>query len=163
MKFHDGHQDHRSPVSCGGELQRCISRLDKHSGLRPARAHAEGTACSRDGELLFNAHFPPNDDSYRAFRFPWSADLADDPAVAVERGSDGDLSLYASWNGATEVATWEVLAGSHPDQLEPLGEVPRSGFETALLARTAEPYVAVRAKDSSGRVLGTSKPVESGI
>jgi hypothetical protein len=82
--------------------------------------------------------------------------------VAVERGSDGDLALYVSWNGATEVATWEVLAGSHPDKLESLGAAPRDGFETALLARTAEPYVAVRAKDSSGRALGDSKPTRSG-
>jgi hypothetical protein len=118
---------------------------------------------SRDGELLFHAHFPPNDDSYRAFRFPWSADFADDPALAVEQGPDHRVALYASWNGATEVATWEELSGSHPDHLMPLGAVPRSEFETALLARTAEPYVAVRAKDSLGMLLGASKPVESGI
>jgi hypothetical protein len=117
---------------------------------------------SPDGRLLFDAHLPPKDDSYRAFRFPWSAHPTDDPAVAVERGSDGDLALYASWNGATDVATWEVLAGSHPDKLESLGTAPRDGFETALLARTAEQYVAVRAKDSSGRLLGTSKSIKSG-
>ena len=116
---------------------------------------------SHEGELLFNAHFPPNDESYKAFRFPWSAHPTDEPAVAVEPGPDDEkVKLYASWNGATEVATWEVLAGPHKGQLEPLGSVPRDGFETALLARTAEPYVAVRAKDSSGRVLGVSKPVQ---
>ena len=26
----------------------------------------------RDGELLFDARFPPEVESYRAFRFPWS-------------------------------------------------------------------------------------------
>lgn len=118
---------------------------------------------SHEGELLFDAHFTPNVESYRAFRFPWSAHPTDDPAVAVEQGPDEEkVKLYVSWNGATEVATWEVLAGPHPGQLEPLGSVPREGFETALLARTAEPYVAVRAKDPSGRVLGVSKPAKSG-
>ena len=117
---------------------------------------------SHDGELLFDAHLPPSDDSYRAFRFPWKGHPADAPAVAVDRGPHDEVALYASWNGATEVATWEVLAGSRPDRLEPLGSVPRDGFETAMAARTAEPYVAVRAKDSSGRVLGASKPVKSG-
>ena len=116
---------------------------------------------SPDGSLLFDAHLPPRDDSYRGFRFPWSAHPTDDPAVTVEQGPDGDLALYVSWNGATEVESWEVLAGSHQDRLKPLGTVPRDGFETALLARTTEPYVAVRAKESSGRVLGTSRPVES--
>jgi Arylsulfotransferase (ASST) len=118
---------------------------------------------SHEGELLFNAQFPPGVESYRAFRFPWSAHPTDEPVVAVEQGSDDErVKLYASWNGATEVATWEVLAGPHSGQLEPLGSVPRDGFETALLARTAEPYVAVRAKDSLGRVLGVSKPAKSG-
>jgi hypothetical protein len=38
--------------------------------------------------------------------------------------------------------------------------VPRKGFETALLLQTNEPYIAVKAKDSSGQVLGTSKTLK---
>src|SRR5215218_7020265 len=33
---------------------------------------------SRDGELLFDAAFPPLVESYRAFRFPWSGHPSDD-------------------------------------------------------------------------------------
>ena len=84
------------------------------------------------------------------------------PAAVAERTSEEEVRVYASWNGATEVATWEVLAGSSPGQLESLDSVPRDGFETALLARTPEPYVAGRAKHSSGRILGTSKSIEPG-
>jgi hypothetical protein len=66
--------------------------------------------------------------------------------------------LYASWNGATEVATWQALAGPAPDRLKPLGPAtPRGGFETAMMLHTAEPYVGVQAKNRSGRVLGVSK------
>jgi len=60
------------------------------------------------------------------------------------------------------VAAWEVLAGQRPGQLGSLGSVPRDGFETAILARTSEPYMAVRARDASGRALGTSEPIEPG-
>jgi hypothetical protein len=60
------------------------------------------------------------------------------------------------------VAAWEVLAGPSPEGLEPLGSVPKDGFETAILARSAKPYVAVRAKDRSGGVLGASEPIEPG-
>jgi hypothetical protein len=116
---------------------------------------------SHGGELLFNARLPPDEDSYRAFRFTWKGHPTDAPAVAVEREPDDEVAIYASWNGATEVATWEVLGGPRPDHLEPLGSVPRDGFETAMVARTSDPYVAVRAKDPSGRVLGASKPVKS--
>ena len=50
-----------------------------------------------------------------------------------------------------------MLAGPDPDELEPVGTSPRHGFETALTVRTAEPYVAVRAKSASGRVLGATR------
>jgi hypothetical protein len=58
---------------------------------------------SHDGELLFDARFPPDGESYRAFRFPWSGRPSEDPAVAVEGGPHDRVKLYTSWNGATEV------------------------------------------------------------
>jgi hypothetical protein len=116
-----------------------------------------------DGELLFNAYLPPEIESYRAFRFPWVGRPDDDPAVAAEPGpGDGEVTLYASWNGATEVAEWQALAGPAPDKLRPVGSVPRGGFETAITVQTAEPYVGVRARDASGRALGASRAVRPG-
>ena len=103
---------------------------------------------------------PSQNRSYRAFRFPWSGYPDEEPAAVAERISEDEVEVYASWNGATEVAAWEALAGPSPSQLEPLGSVPRSGFETAMLMQTAEPYVAVQAKHHSGRVLGTSKTIQ---
>jgi hypothetical protein len=69
---------------------------------------------SHDGKLLFDARFPPEVESYRAFGFPWIGQPNGDPALAAERRPDDEVTLYASWNGATEVATWEVLASPHP-------------------------------------------------
>jgi hypothetical protein len=111
---------------------------------------------SNEGELLFHASFPPKVDSYRAFRSPWSGHPSDDPAVAAERGRGDEVTVYASWNGATEVATWQVLAGPGPERLRPIASAPRTGFETAIAVRTTEPYVGVRARDRAGRILGTS-------
>jgi Arylsulfotransferase (ASST) len=114
-----------------------------------------------DGELLFSAAFPPEPNSYRAFRFPWSGQPVDDPAVAAEPGpADGELTVYASWNGATEVAAWQAIAGPGPGRLEPVGPAAdRDGFETAITVRTTQPYVGVQARDDSGRVLGVSEAV----
>ncbi|HZB07559.1 MAG TPA: arylsulfotransferase family protein [Rubrobacter sp.] len=116
---------------------------------------------SKDGKLLFDFRLSPEHRSYRAFRFPWIGSPSDQPAAVAERTSENELELYASWNGATEVAAWEVLAGPDPGQLESLGQVPQDGFETAMLVQTTEPYIAVQAKHRLGRVLGTSQPVEA--
>jgi len=118
---------------------------------------------SSDGELLFNANLPgrrhQKTESYRAFRFPWSGQPSEDPAVAAEPASDDKVNVYASWNGATEVTSWEILAGPSPDQLKPVGSAPRDGFETLVSVHTTEPYVAAQAKDASGELLGTTKAV----
>jgi Arylsulfotransferase (ASST) len=114
---------------------------------------------SRDGELLFNAAFSHDNDSYRAFRFPWSGHPDDDPAVAAEAGPVDTVTVYASWNGATEVASWYVLAGPGPDRMEAIASAPRVGFETAITVSTTEPYVGVWARDLSGRMLATSKAI----
>jgi len=43
----------------------------------------------------------------RAFRLPWSGQPTDDdPAIVAELGADDEVTIYASWNGATEIATW---------------------------------------------------------
>jgi hypothetical protein len=116
---------------------------------------------SEDGELLFDARLPHRDKSYRYFRFPWSGYPTGRPTAVAERVNEDELEVYASWNGATEVFTWEMLSGQHPDRIEPLGSVTRNGFETAMKVHTADPYIVVRAEDRSGRVLGTTPPVKT--
>jgi hypothetical protein len=113
---------------------------------------------SGDGDLLFSASFPQGVESYRAFRHPWTGRPEGSPDVAASASEDGVI-LYASWNGATEVERWQVLTGPSLDQMEPVGSVPRSGFETAIAVRTDEPLIGARALDGSGQALGTSKAV----
>src|SRR5918994_3003576 len=115
---------------------------------------------SDKGELLFDARFPPECESYRAFRFPWKGHPTDVPTAAVERMPEGKAAVYVSWNGATEVTSWEVRSGPGPGLMEPLGSVPRDGFETAMLVQVTGSYLAVRAKDHTGEILGTSASVE---
>jgi hypothetical protein len=115
---------------------------------------------SRDGELLFDASFPPEVESYRAFRFPWKGAPQTRPAVVVETGEGDGVRIYVSWNGATEVATWRVLAGSGPDELEPVGTFPRAGFETIATLQAEGPYFAVRAEDDARQELATSLAVK---
>jgi hypothetical protein len=117
------------------------------------------------GQVLFNAHLPPTWESYRTFVFPWSGDPSQPPAVAATRspGAHGTLTVYASWNGATEVVSWRVLAGASSTSLEPLVSAPKSGFETAIaLPRgVSGRYVAVQAHNAAGAVIGSSAAAET--
>jgi hypothetical protein len=114
-----------------------------------------------DGGLVYDAHFPQTSQSYRAFRLPWHAHPADPPAAAVVRRSGDRLTVSASWNGATDVARWEVLGGATDQTLRPVASADRSGFETAITMTTPSAVVAVRAVDASGRELGRSSPVRT--
>jgi hypothetical protein len=121
---------------------------------------------SPEGELLFEAHFPAHTRSYRDFRFAWTGTPAHSPAFAFQAAAGGQGTVYASWNGATLVSSWRVLAGSSAADMSPLAQVPRSGFETAVPvpAGTAGPYLAVQALGASGQVLGSSAAVlEAGL
>jgi hypothetical protein len=118
------------------------------------------------GKVVFDATFSEGDDSYRAYRFPWSATPAERPAIATAKGRGGLKTIYASWNGATAVASWQVLAGDDRNRLQPVGEPqPRTGFETILRANTNEEFIAVQALDAGGAVLATSAavPISGGL
>jgi hypothetical protein len=71
-----------------------------------------------------------------------------------------EVTIYVSWNGATDVATWQMLAGPKPGKLKPVVSVPHKRFETAVTLETDEPYLAVKAEDSAGGELATSGAVE---
>jgi hypothetical protein len=132
------------------------------------------TEFSPSGGVVFDATFAPAD-SYRAYRFEWEGQPTEPPDVVVTPlddqasdgtsgegtgGGDGDrqLEVAVSWNGATEVATWRVLAGDEADDLTPVAEVRKGGFETTTRIERAA-LVAVEALDMSGEVLVRSDAV----
>jgi hypothetical protein len=79
--------------------------------------------------------------------------------VAARPGRDGSLDVFASWNGATDLARWQVLSGPSPDALTPVASAPWSGLETTIGVHGAARYVAVQALGADGTVLGTSPAV----
>lgn len=114
---------------------------------------------SPTGQLLFEARLPPTGQSYRAFRFPWSATPATAPAIAVRPAEAGSITVYASWNGATAVSAWRVLGGANGEDMTPLATAARSGFETAVALTSGDAYFAVQALGAGGEVLGSSSAV----
>jgi hypothetical protein len=80
--------------------------------------------------------------------------------VLARSAGAGAISVAVSWNGATSVASWRVLAGAASASLAPVATAGKSGFQTTLTVHTPGPYVAVQALDGSGSVLGTSATVK---
>jgi hypothetical protein len=108
------------------------------------------------GRMVFDGHFVGPINSYRAYRFRWTALPATQPAVAATGGRR--TTVYASWNGANVVKTWRVLGGSSAKSLGTVGQAGAHGFETQITTKS-EQYVEVQALDGRGRTLGTSAVV----
>jgi hypothetical protein len=113
---------------------------------------------SATGRLLFDAHLPASYQSFTALRFPWSGQPAGRPALAIRRGSGHDLELFASWNGATDVAGWNVREGASAAHLAAVARARSDSFETAISVPDAGAYVDVQALGARGQVLATSLP-----
>jgi hypothetical protein len=108
---------------------------------------------------LLDVPFPHKDQSYRVrFSSTWVGTPTAPPS-AVARTKSGKTTVYASWNGATQVAKWEVLAGPAPTSLVAVATKPRSGFETSItVSASTNTVLEVIALDAQGHPLGTSKP-----
>jgi len=111
---------------------------------------------SPTGKLVFDARIAAPGSSYRAFTYPWTGTPATPPALALRSTGAETLTAYASWNGATGVSAWQLLAGPSPTQLAPIETAPSAGFETAIAAKSVQPYFAVAALDAAGQTLATS-------
>jgi Arylsulfotransferase (ASST) len=111
------------------------------------------------GHVLLDGTLGKNVQDFRTYLSPWSATPASRPALLARPGSGGATSVAVSWNGATGVASWRVLAGSSASSLAPVATAPRAGFQTTLTVHASGPLFAAQALDGSGAVLGTSATV----
>ena len=148
---------------------------DDGAGLHPS---AVGSARWRKGDVLVNwgnsgriseisragrlrstlqlAHW-----TYRAVLAEWHGRPPGRPAVAARR-TGKQVDLWASWNGATAIHRWRILAGTSADDLREIGESFRfADLETRMRLRSSASHFAVQALDRTGRVLGESTPVEA--
>jgi Arylsulfotransferase (ASST) len=109
------------------------------------------TEFDANGGMRFDARLPKGGENYRAFRFPWTGKPAEPPTLVHSSGL-----LYASWNGATDVAAWQLRTGRAAASLQVTQTIPSRGFETRIAVSTTDTYAAVTALDASGASLGSS-------
>lgn len=98
--------------------------------------------------------------SFRAYKYTeWTGKPTYPPKGVAEAHDNGSLVVFMSWNGATEVVSWDVKALTDNGISLKLTNVPKSGFETTAIvnATTSQILLAVALGDD-GQVLGTSEP-----
>jgi len=125
---------------------------------------AEYSEFGADGSLKLDVNINGGSGSYRAFKFMWNGTPTTLPAAAARTNMQA-LVVAASWNGATNVARWQVLAGPSPTALTMVGTFTTTGFETTMRVPSAAgaTVVEVQALGPAGKVLGTSAPVAVGL
>jgi hypothetical protein len=149
--------DHSPGLSA--ETQGSLQTLEDGNVLIGWGAEPYLSEYSSSGQLLFDAHVYSADQSYRALRYPWTAQPASKPTFTLATTKpDGARVAYVSWNGATQVTSWRVLAGATEQDLTPLTTVARSGFETAIPVSGPGSWFEVQALDPGGAVIGSSAP-----
>jgi arylsulfotransferase ASST len=111
---------------------------------------------SKDGRLLFDARVPRGNDTYRAYKSPWTGVPRERPRLAAHVKGDR-VVVDASWNGSTEVAGWRVLTGATAAHLQTAGRTGWKNLETSFsVPRGSAKFAAVQALSASGKVLATS-------
>ncbi|HEX9066208.1 MAG TPA: MFS transporter [Streptosporangiaceae bacterium] len=114
---------------------------------------------TKSGKMVMDARLPGPDLSYRAIKVSPTAFVGQPltPPSAAVRRSGGTTTVYASWNGDTQVTSWRVLAGPSASQLSPVATTAKTGFETLIRLSQGGQVFKVQALDANGKVLGTSK------
>jgi hypothetical protein len=120
------------------------------------------TEFSASGTVLLDGTLGPDVQSYRTYLAPWSGVPSGVPAIAAQTAVTGQVTVEASWNGATNVSSWEILAGPSAGALRDIETVPRNGFETEVTLAQGAHAVAAEALGGTGEVLATSATIAPG-
>ncbi len=121
------------------------------------------TEVNPDNQTLFELVFDQPYVSYRAFRFPWQGTPSTPPTLAYKE-NNGTLTLGYSWNGATEVASYQVYGGNSQQSLSLVDVEPKTDFETQSQFSnlpTGECYFQVAAMDANGKEMARSQIIST--
>ena len=117
------------------------------------------TEYDNSGAVLLDGRLGKGVQDFRTYLDPWSGQPLTKPSLAAQAAGAGTVSVQASWNGATAVSSWEILAGASAASLSEVAKVASTGFETQATVHTSAPMVAVAALDASGKVLASTAPI----
>lgn len=100
--------------------------------------------------------------TYRAYKFEFVGRPNTPPALIASVIEDGERGLlttiYVSWNGATDIVSWNFYAQEGEDhQRNLLGTVKKTEFETRYTAKGYFDWISAEPVDYDGNVLGKTR------
>jgi hypothetical protein len=117
------------------------------------------TEYGEDGTIRFDAKLPKGAQNYRVRRQKWTGRPSEPPKLASHPGAGRRRRLYVSWNGATELAYWELRIGESRARLKPWRTVPKTGFEAKFVVPKGTAYAVAVALDRRRKPLARSNVV----
>lgn len=124
-----------------------------------------------DGELALEAQFKSERfATYRTYKFNFTGLPLEPPTLkAFAYGTDSSSKStstvsYVSWNGATEVVSWNFYAKANDSSVEEftyIGNANRTGFETIFTVDGYMGYIMAEGIDKDGKILGNSSVEET--
>lgn len=109
-----------------------------------------------DGNLIYDVRFASGYSTYRAVRQPWAGRPSTSPTVTASKHDDSSVTVHAIWNGATEVANWQVIGTTATQGPHSVALVPWDGLDTDVTVSEPLTGAQVIALDRTGTTLGTS-------
>ncbi|KAI9653761.1 MAG: hypothetical protein M1821_006956 [Bathelium mastoideum] len=102
---------------------------------------------------------------YRCYKFNWTGLPITSPTLWTYSRTGQDLDgmmFYVSWNGATEVRTWNFFTSDSPKgPWTPVANTAWTSFETRAHYNAFRPWSLAQGLDENGRVLGVSAVVKT--
>ena len=117
------------------------------------------TEFAPNGSIRFEATMPGGGQNYRAFRLPWTGEPFAPPRLG-KGTSKGKHGLFVTWNGATDVAAWQLRYGPSPTDLQDGPVTSKTGFETYLGHPAGARWASAIALDKKRKTLGRSRPMQ---
>ncbi|KIK62497.1 hypothetical protein GYMLUDRAFT_242661 [Collybiopsis luxurians FD-317 M1] len=123
-----------------------------------------------NGEIKWSAQFSPSQNdfgAYRVFLHNWVGRPTIPPSMQISNTSTSkNITVYAWWNGATEVSAWKLFGftASTPSAPTFLDAVSKVDFESTLRYNGEEGYETFRvaAIDANGEILAYSDAASLG-
>lgn len=123
-------------VASQGNLQ-SLQNGNKFVGFGQSQYYSEyqepgNTESNPALNLLYEAEMPGSNYSYRAYRNMFVGRPFYPPSIAI-RSNNGQITVYASWNGSTETTSWELFSGCSKETLCLVGSVAKTGLKPVSL------------------------------